>query len=63
MAMLLAKLQGKPVSATRVEQDDSLGANLDLLSLAGAVVRPDASGEDLAAIYGRLLAVVKEAAA
>jgi hypothetical protein len=63
MAMLLARLQCKPVCATAEARPNSLGAALDLLSLADAVVQPDESAERLAAVYQRLLAGIEEGAA
>jgi hypothetical protein len=56
MAMLLAKLQGKPVCASHDGSiPDGLGAALDLLALADAVVPPDVSPERLEAVYHALL--------
>jgi hypothetical protein len=63
LGMLLARLHNKPVCATARQRTDSLGASLDLLSLADAVVPADATPAKLAQVYARLLAGQAEAAA
>jgi hypothetical protein len=61
--LLLAKLHGKPVCASHAGTvPEGVGAALDLLALADAVVPPDAPPERLAEVYLELLTGAGEAA-